>query len=202
MTQLDMFRTPASRPPSDDSLSLPPKGSAVFSPDGAYRFDLRRWFSGAHKRAVVFIGCNPSTAGADFTDNDQTISKGIGFATRWGYDGLIMVNPYAFIATDPKAMKKARKEGRDVIGLALDNDGYIRRAIGWALLNDGLLVMACSNDVPAERLLEVERIVRFSGVKPMCLGRNGKDQRGAPKHPLYLSYETPLVPYELGVLAA
>lgn len=207
---LDLFQTPASRPTSDDSGVRGPCGSAVFSPDGAYRFDLRRWWGDGKlirdHRPVVMIGCNPSTAGADFTDNDPTTRKGIGFATRWGYDGLIMVNPHAFIATKPKAMEQAAKSGVDVVGRstddALDNDGYLRRAIGWALLNNGMLVLACGNDVTTERMLEVERIVRFSGVTPMCLGRNGKDQRGNPKHILYLSYATPLVPYELGVLAA
>jgi len=53
----------------------------------------------------MFIGLNPSTA--DENINDQTIRRCIGYAQRWGYAGLHMVNLFAFRATDPNEMKKA-----------------------------------------------------------------------------------------------
>jgi len=197
MSQLDLFTTSAARPDGADSNRAQPRGdSAVFSPDGVYRYVLERDLGG--DRLVVLVGCNPSVANAE--ENDNTISKEVGFVTRWGCGRLVKVNAFAFVETKPKLMRAAAKAGTDIVGP--ENDDYIRRAISRVLLGDGLLVLACGNDVPGKRLLEIEHLVRFSGVTPMCLGRNGKDHRGAPKHTLYLPYSTPLVPYELGVLAA
>lgn len=49
----------------------------------------------------MFIGLNPSTA--DESKDDPTIRRCIRFAKDWGYGGLLMMNAFAFRATDPNA---------------------------------------------------------------------------------------------------
>jgi hypothetical protein len=57
---------------------------------------------------ICFIGLNPSTADAEV--NDPTIRRCIGFAHDWGFGGLLMLNLFAFRATDPKRVLKLTRE--------------------------------------------------------------------------------------------
>jgi hypothetical protein len=84
--------------------------TTVISPAGAdfsecrrYRYALwRHWDWKGPENCVMFVGLNPSTA--DETKNDKTISNCVGFAKKWGYGGIYMLNLFAFRATDPKDM--------------------------------------------------------------------------------------------------
>src|SRR5437870_4841901 len=77
--------------------------SAVISPCGKFRYRLtRQWGEGA---ALPFVMLNPSTADAE--QDDPTIRKCVGFAKRMGYDGIEVVNLYAYRATKPADLKKA-----------------------------------------------------------------------------------------------
>ncbi len=94
--------------------------ATVFSSNRVYRYVLwREWnqLLSAPFRYAMFIGLNPSTA--DETKNDPTVRKCIGFAKRWGYDGLCMTNLFAFRATDPGAMLK------DLAPIGPDNDDWL-----------------------------------------------------------------------------
>jgi hypothetical protein len=91
---------------------LIPQGDAVFSADGRYRYRLTRDLGG--KTTVTFIMLNPSTADANL--DDPTIRRCKGFAKDWGYGRLIIVNLFAFRATDPRDMWKAHELGVNVIG--------------------------------------------------------------------------------------
>lgn len=76
-----------------DNLELPNmdgsfRSDAVFSPCGKYRYRLWRVWGDADRRCL-FIGVNPSKAGA--VDNDHTIRKEIGFAKRWGFGAYCWV---------------------------------------------------------------------------------------------------------------
>jgi hypothetical protein len=117
-----------------DYLAQGPSG-AVFSECRTYRYMLwRRWKEDKQvtgfgpdaiefdspSHMVAFIGLNPSTA--DETQDDPTIRRCIGFAKSWGFRGMMMLNLFAFRATDPKDMKAAA----DPIGP--DNDRHIRVA--------------------------------------------------------------------------
>jgi hypothetical protein len=74
---------------------------AEFSPDRRYRYSLTiLWDSGP---MAAFIGLNPSTA--DEVQDDPTIRRCRGFASEWGCGGMVMLNLFAFRATDPKVMK-------------------------------------------------------------------------------------------------
>src|ERR1700679_2220036 len=71
---------------------------AQFSHDNTYRYTLtRKWDEGP---AVAFLMFNPSTATA--TTEDPTIRRCIGFARRWGYGRLVILNLYAIRGTDPR----------------------------------------------------------------------------------------------------
>lgn len=149
--------------------------SAVLSDCGKYRYALRRHIPCEH--SMVFIGLNPSTADAEL--DDQTIRKCRHFAKRFGYNGFIMVNLFAFRATRPVDMKKAL----DPIGP--DNDQWLRLILGA----DTLKVAMWGNDGV---FMDRDRFVQGLGSELHCLGVNSN---GTPKHPLYLPNETKLQIY-------
>lgn len=76
-------------------------GWAKFSEDERCRFALGRDFDGqAHKGLVLYVGLNPSKAGADV--DDMTVVKGQGFARRrFDAGGTMHGNAYPFITTKP-----------------------------------------------------------------------------------------------------
>src|SRR6185369_17379869 len=93
--------------------------TAVISKCGKYRYSLRReWIGGAG--TVCFIMLNPSTA--DASVDDPTIRRCIGFAQRWGYQILEVVNLYAYRATRPRDMFAAA----DPVGP--ENEYYLCKA--------------------------------------------------------------------------
>ena len=139
-----------------------------------FRYALwRTW--GPSERRVAFIGLNPSTA--DATDDDQTIKRCVDFAQRWGFDGLFMLNLFAFRSTFPKVMMNAP----DPIGP--ENNAKLKSYLEkcdtvvacWG--NDGLFKF---RDWHVRHL--VNRAVH-------CLG---KTNGGNPRHPARLAAKTPL----------
>lgn len=80
--------------------------SAELSEDALYRYILWRWWStNGGGNFVAFIGLNPSTA--DGEKDDATIRRCIAFAQDWGFDGLCMLNLFAYRATNPREMLDA-----------------------------------------------------------------------------------------------
>lgn len=150
-------------------------GTAVFSPCRTWRYTLTRIWD-PKGTPITFIGLNPSTA--DETVNDPTIRRCIGFARRWGYGRMIMLNLFGFRATDPRDMKKAP----DPVGP--DNDVWIRR------LAEGIETIAVwgAHGHWLERDHQVLDLV--GPVK--CLGTT---KEGFPKHPLYLRGDVVPEPY-------
>ncbi|OHE90058.1 MAG: hypothetical protein A2213_00065, partial [Lysobacterales bacterium RIFOXYA1_FULL_68_6] len=145
--------------------------AAELSPCGLYRYTLRRTWDRSVS-AVVFVGLNPSTADAE--RDDPTLRRCVSFARAWGYGGVVMVNLFAFRATDPKDMKRAR----DPVGVF--NDGYISEQAQAA----GCVVAVWgAGGRHLNRDLAVMRLLRACGVKPLCLGTTND---GSPRHPLYL----------------
>ena len=150
---------------------------AILSADRKYRFVLTRIWDET-KPTVVFIGLNPSTA--DEEVDDKTIRKCIGYAKRWGYGKLIMVNLFAFRSTDPYMLKKVE----DPVGP--DNDSYIQKCV-----SESNLVIACwGND---GKLLNRDKVLMDSLPNLVCLKRN---KNGTPHHPLYLSKDITPMPYK------
>ena len=153
--------------------------SAVISECGKYRYELTRVWD-ADLPMVCFIGLNPSTADAE--KDDATIRKCIGFATRWGYGGILMLNLFAFRTVSPAVLKAARKHGEDVVGRWNPTNDLVTRYL--ARCNNEIPVIACWGRHEEGYGLHTASAWPY----PMqCLGRN-KD--GSPRHPLMLPYTT------------
>jgi hypothetical protein len=131
---------------------------------------------------VVFVGLNPSTA--DATQDDPTIRRCVGFADKWGYGGIAMVNLFAFRATDPSEMKAAD----DPVGP--DNEETLLKS---GRLYNHLVFMWGANGNHHNRDVEVLELLSKYKHKWRCLGVT---KAGMPKHPLYLAKDTELVPYK------
>lgn len=154
--------------------------AAELSADGLYRYSLTRVWDAA-KGKVVFIGLNPSTA--DASVDDPTIRRCVGFAQALGAGRLVMLNLFAWRATDPADLPGYRR------AVGPDNDEALRRESAGALY-----VIAAWGAFPlaAERAAEVRTLLSARG--PMhCLRRT---KSGAPSHPLYLPANLRPIPYE------
>ncbi len=158
---------------------------AIFGPGRVHRYWLWRvWEPG--KRCLVFIGLNPSTA--DETKNDPTVERMERRARSMGYGGLIVVNIFAFRATDPKDMIASA----DPIGQF--NDEAITRAVyDYA----GLTVAGWgAHGVRSERGRAVKQLLLDHHLD-YNLAHLGLTKSGQPKHPLYISYETAPVAWRI-----
>lgn len=151
------------------------KKSAVISSCGLYRYRLERHWDGFKRGTVGFMMLNPSTADAE--QDDPTIRKCIGFAQRWGFGGLIVVNQFAYRATDPKALKRVADpvgpENETHIFLALENCD--RMIVAWG-------ANATAQPYITNLLRQTHRNVE--AFQPLT-------KSGQPPHPLMLAYSTP-----------
>jgi hypothetical protein len=131
---------------------------------------------------VLFVMLNPSTA--DAAIDDPTIRKCKGFAKLWGFAYVAVANLYAFRATDPRDLWKARAP---IVGA--ENDSYIMSS---AL--DALLVVCAwgAHAKDSSRVAAVRKILRDSGAPTVALGFS---KSGHPRHPLMLSYDTERSPW-------
>jgi len=159
-------------------------GKATFSDDHRYRYDLVRcWPKDLTTVAdlCLWVMLNPSSAGAD-TD-DPTVRKCQGFARRWGFGGIVVVNLFGLVATDPTALVgHPAPVGRDtdlVISEWLDDP-----QVGAVIEAWGAHPFAASSG----RATEVGATVRAA--KSDLVWRLGSTKSGAPKHPLYVPYTT------------
>lgn len=162
---------------------------ATFSPCERYRYRLWRVW-GAPQKRVLFVMLNPSTA--DDAKDDPTIRKCIGFAKRWGYGALDVVNLFAWRSTYPSVLLHAN----DPVGP--DND----EMIAGAYTDAGAVVLAWgSHDKPqalfslvarrADDVIETLSSLRRTHPRRVdCLGRASNLN---PRHPLMLAYGTPLI---------
>lgn len=145
--------------------------TAAISPCGAYRYRLTR----GDGRRLAFVMLNPSTANAEI--DDPTIRRCKAFALREGYDGIEVVNLYAYRATDPDALLQAA----DPIGPS--NMGEIQRLAwdyrgGWIVCAWGAL---SRRHMP--HVARVAELLKLHDAELVCLG---KTKDGAPRHPLYV----------------
>ena len=156
--------------------------TAIISPCRRYRYRLERVWSGEH--AMPFVMLNPSSA--DATIDDPTIRRCMGFARREGAGGIIVVNLYAWRATDPVALRAAP----DPYGP--DNAEHLTRAAKWSVKAGVPIVCAWgANDAVDDGERECRNLLLEQGARLMCLG---KTKAGHPRHPLYVSGAQSLEP--------
>jgi hypothetical protein len=151
---------------------------------GQFRYWLTRNWSNAGP-VLVFIMLNPSTANAKI--DDATIRKCMGFAKRFGFGGIAVVNLFAYRTRWPSELIGAQYPVGEL------NDHHIKRIVGNALFNGGKVI--CAWGPSASRTNRPEEVMELlSGVKLYCLS---KTKDGSPGHPLMLSYERPMLEYKL-----
>lgn len=147
--------------------------TAYLSEDRVYRYSLTRDVAPlTGVGSVAFVGLNPSTA--DETADDPTIRRCIRFARDWGYAQLLMLNVFAFRATDPNDLWHARRDGVDVVGP--ENLSTIAAVAG------GSDLVVCAWGASAPAMAEVDRVLALIS-EPHCIGVT---QSGHPRHPLYV----------------
>lgn len=156
----------------------------TFSDCGAYRYKLVHVWDAA-KPVLPWVLFNPSVAGqvddAGAAKSDPTARKGRGFSERLGFGGFVFANPFAYISTDPRGLKAAGypvgpDNDRHILEACAMGDGRVICA--WGALGRGL-----------SRPFEVLALIRRAGYRPMALGFTADR---LPRHPLMLSYDTPL----------
>lgn len=153
---------------------------AHLSPDGVYRYRLHRvWGPG---KRVTFVMLNPSTA--DHQLDDPTIVRCRNFAKGWGYDGLNVVNLYAFRATQPSDMLAAA----DPVGP--DNDGHLAAAAMFAAMHEEPIVGAWGANAGLDRVAEVMAIPHMNRLQCLAITKDGQ-----PRHPLYMRGDSHLTPW-------
>lgn len=138
--------------------------------DGPYRYSLTRTWDTA-LGVCCWVMLNPSTA--DATKADKTMTQCLNFARAWGYGGLEIVNLFALISTDPKALGSAT----DPVGPR--NNAAILAAVGRA----GIVI--CAWGPPGKlrgRDREVGRLLANVRTHAVALTK-----AGFPGHPLYLA---------------
>jgi hypothetical protein len=152
---------------------------AHFSDDGRHRFWLlRSWEEKPHM--ILFIGLNPSTA--DAADDDNTIRSCIRITKSNGFGGFVMCNLYTFITAYPTTL---------IQNLSDANRPESDETLDRMIRNTHLAVCTWGNwHFVADRVAVVTKKI----IQPFCLGVNGG---GSPKHPLYLSSETQIIPYTI-----
>lgn len=156
---------------------------AKISPDGLYRYTLTRSWSGG--RRCVFVMLNPSTA--DGIDDDPTIRRCIDFAKREQCGSLLVVNLYAFRATDPEELKDQNALRGQTAVVGPENMAVIERELD----NPGDLVIAAWGT--KDFLKRAGKFLWAFRNRPIYALSITK--AGHPKHPLYIKGDAPLQPY-------
>lgn len=144
---------------------------AEFSPCRTWRYVLRRrWRMDGEALLVVML--NPSKANEVRSDN--TVTKCINFAKDLGFAGLTVGNIFAYMATDPKDMRRA------VDPIGPDNNEWLRTL---AAEHETKVVAWGANGSYLRRAEEVLRL-GLLGDDLLCWGLTPRT--GQPKHPLMI----------------
>lgn len=153
---------------------------AIFSDCRRYRYQLwRRW--DLSKPDVMYIGLNPSKAGINTSDN--TVTRCMNFAKKWGYGGMYMMNLFSFMATDPEDMIRQA----DPVGPKCDAH------LVEVSKNVGIIVCAWGNHgVYKERNQQVLQLL-----PPLKLHYLRMTKQRQPQHPLYLPDDLKPIKYEI-----
>lgn len=162
-------------------------GGAAFSDCGRYRQALTRDWTpqGAAPRAILFIGMNPSVAGAEVSD--PTCHRELMFARDWGFTRYLKGNMLDWRATSPKDIPPDP---------ALACSPANIPALAEMAAEAEIVVMAYGKLHARFQPVVRDVVAAMTALgKPLrCLGLN-KD--GSAKHPLYLRKDTQLIDFDL-----
>lgn len=153
---------------------------AEFSPCRRWRYALtRQWSEEQQQRWLAFIALNPSTA--DERRNDPTVIRMTGFAKAWGFNGLVVLNIFAWRSTDPQALY----EVADPVGP--ENDAALRR---WTQRAGRIVCAWGCHGALHNRGEVVRRLLVDRALEALAI-----NQDGSPRHPLYVSQDTRPIPF-------
>jgi len=158
---------------------------AQFSPCRNWRYTLhRQWADGP---GVGFLMFNPSTA--DERMDDPTIRKCRGFAMRWGYGWMVIVNLFAIKGTDPRIVRRVG----DPVG-PLNNYHIVKALEGSREL---VCAWGCGGHMKGDLLHRPSQVMKLLEQRAFSLPVNclGYSADGSPRHPLMLAYDTPRIEY-------
>jgi len=157
--------------------------SAVLSPDGRYRYALRR--SWGHGPTALWIMLNPSTA--DAANDDPTIRRCVSFSKREGCGSLVVVNLYALRATQPSVLLT------DPDPCGPDNWMHVS---AWLKSPHVSVIIAAWGSWQGQRSVTKNPPDVFRGQDGPLANRGvkclGLTKAGYPRHPLYVTADTPL----------
>lgn len=154
-------------------LTAPKQPFAVFSDCKRYRY-LLGWPAMADGSGVaLFILANPSTATAEVLD--PTVTRCIGYATRWGYEWCHVVNARAWRETDP------RKVPPDPLAISDPGQPAFNDDVIQAEAMRAGIVVAGWGALGGDRGPQILAYLRAAGVTPLALALNDD---GTPRHPL------------------
>ncbi len=151
----------------------------IYSPDMEYRYAFARWWD-ADGQLVLWIGVNP---GKGDTENRRrpTLERCIGWSKSWGAGGLMFANLFAARHNKPSGLRAIS----DPVGphnnaaLVAMSEVAGRTLAAWG--GDG-------------RLHDRATAVAVLLTNPLCLGVTAS---GQPRHPLYVSGGTTVVPWPI-----
>jgi hypothetical protein len=172
---------------------------ATFSPCLRYRYSLGRQVkrpttppdnfdihSSFESTPLLFVMLNPSTA--DEQQDDQTIRLCCGWARKLGYGSIVVVNLFAWRATNPLELYRTP----DPIGT--ENDAELARQARQA----GRIICAWggTHGHYRQRARTVRSMLAAAGLSCWALKVSGRT--GEPCHPLRLPYRLEPQPFNLG----
>lgn len=153
-----------------------PGTNTTWSPDRSHRYFLRRpaGLLDQDKPVIAFILLNPSTA--DELKDDPTVAKCRRYAAGWGFGEVIVLNAFAYRATDPKNMRAQP----DPVGP--ENDATVlATATAVHELGGTLLCGWGTHGAHLDRSAQLQDLLAHFPLKAFTLTKHGE-----PGHPLYL----------------
>lgn len=160
------------------------KSGALFSADERQRYALWRTWGppGVWLSLLAVVGLNPSTATHEVSD--PTVTRVTKRAGQLGFDGLVMLNLFSVRSTDPRGI--------------LEDEGWSGgelhdQVLVDAVSNAGLVLAAWGGPYQPRKLgrLVEERARKVAAMlgEHRTLHALAVMKSGAPRHPLYLSYD-------------
>jgi hypothetical protein len=145
------------------------------------RYRYRLWRSWGPGPSLAYVMLNPSTA--DASKDDPTIRKCIGFAKRNGFDGIEVVNLFAWRATEPRDLLRAMDAGDLIVGPE-------NNLTTMDVINRAATIVAAWGVVPSARLRwraddVLATLKRYAQDRLWHLGLT-RDKH--PRHPLMTGY--------------
>lgn len=159
--------------------------TGVYSDCERYRYALTRIWDESRPR-LLFIMLNPSKATE--RQNDPTVERCERRARALGYGGVRVMNIFAWRETDPKKLTRVAEP------VGPENDALLLAGLAWA---DTVIAGWGVHGAHRGRGPEVAALLRAAGAELSCLGLS-KD--GHPRHPLYIAYAKPPIPWPAGGL--